>query len=230
VQLLENISNWLLSNSGPIIYLIIGSLLGLLASWFTARYSWKSQKADERRERVYAPLSDELDPIKKALENYDYFHSTEYDRLASAHLLYLVPSAFRMQIRELYAYLATFSLMGVKLRQKYEDRILKEINDSLPSGSQPNAYNDSNAKTLAQDIAYFLLQGKIATSWRKEPLLKDIGEQLGWKEPIEPYFEKFRGILTKDQDMIELETLQKKILHLLKPVQETIMSDLESQF
>ncbi len=91
---------------------------------------------------------------------------------------------------------------------------------------------DSNIKALAQNIAYLLFRGIIEAEWiqRMEPLLKDIRERVGWKEPIEAYFEKLRGIITKDQDMIELDALRTKTLALLNTVRESMLRDLESQF
>ena len=209
--------------------IVFASLLSLFASWFTARYTWRHQNADERRKRIYAPLCDELSKAKKALKGYDYFYSMEYDQIASAHLLYLVPTTLRIQMRELYGQLATLSSMAVILRRKYQERVQRDINELLPTGTQPNAFNDSNVNTLAIDIAHFLLQGQIATSWNRF-VVKDISERYEWKEPIDTYFEKLRSVLSKDKDMIELDALRSKITPLLNTILASMLRDLESQF
>ncbi len=229
MQLSEAFSNWVIGNVGTIILIVFASLLSLFASWFTARYTWRHQNADERRKRIYAPLCDELSTAKKALKGYDYFYSLEYDQIASAHLLYLVPTTLRIQMRELYGCLATLSLMAVNLRRKYQEQVQRDINELLPAGTQPNAFNDSNVNTLAMDITHFLLQGQIATNWNRW-VVKDISERYGWKESIDAYFEKLRGVLTQDKDMVELDAMRFKILPLLNIVLESMLRDLESQF
>ena len=124
--------------------------------------------------------------------------------------------------------------MAVKLRRKYQERVQKDINESRPQGTQLDAFRDSNAQSLAMDVAFFLLPGKIADD---EPfrtnlplLLADISQRFGWNYPIELYFDKLLQLLSSDQDMKDLATLQRKTLQLLKGVQHTIRSDLEKQF
>ena len=232
MQVLDTIANWLLSKIEAIVFLILGFLLGLLTSWLTARYTRRAQKADERRERVYAPLIDELEANRKALENYDQnFSKKEYDQIAYAHLFYLIPTTLKMQIHELYTTQASLSLMLMKLREKYREQIEKDIDESLPMEA-PSTPKDSNVTRLAGIIASSLPLGKIPDIHRSDfdTVVKNLRENSGWKEPIDAYIKKLIDALSKDEEMTKIEALRKKILELLKNIQDNMMSDLKKQF
>jgi len=73
----EAVTEWILSNLNSIGLLVIGSFLTLFSSWFVARYTWKRQKDDEKRARVYAPLYDELSNLKHSLAKYGVLETKE---------------------------------------------------------------------------------------------------------------------------------------------------------
>ena len=101
MSFLEEMLGLLLANLSTMVFVLLASGLSILGSWYAAHYTWKAQRDDERRERVYAPLLDELEAIEKAVKSYDYFGTTEYNQISSAHLFYLVPIVLKTQIREL---------------------------------------------------------------------------------------------------------------------------------
>ena len=229
-------ADWLTQNLSAVIFLVLGSMLGLFASWFTARYSRKAQKADERRERVYAPLFDELAIIKKALDEYAYPFVTEYERIASAHLLYLVPKNLRVMIRELYDRKLKFiTRMILKLRDRYRQKVLENINEHIPREQPANAFNDSNAMTLATDLADFLLQGQIPSEWlpKIQPLFVDVKGRLRLtldESSVIIYFKKLLILRSKDMEMAELDALKEQCAQLVEAIQKVIARDLETHY
>jgi hypothetical protein len=227
--------NWLVNNLGSVVFLILGFLLSLFASWFTVRYSRKAQKADERRERVYARLFDELPTIKKALEEYKAPYGEEYNKIASEHLLYLVPKNLRMRIRELYDQKLPSAINAIaRVHGRYKRQVLQDINRLIPAGQPATAFNDSNASTLASDLADCLLIGQIPIEWREmvQRAFVDVKQRLGLtlqESSVLVYFRKLLLFRAKDLEMAELEALKEECLQLIEGIQSAISKDLESQ-
>jgi hypothetical protein len=110
-------------------------------------------RADERRERVYGPLYDEL-PIaeQKLLEWRDTNGSAtewkEYREVRDRHLLYLAPKEFRAKIRRLYdENLVRFGEQRRKLLGDYRRIAMREMGTI-----------DNNTDRLSRIMVSHLLQ------------------------------------------------------------------------
>jgi hypothetical protein len=136
-----------------------------------------------------------------------------------------------MRIDELYRNQASLSLMLMQLREKYREQIEKHINESIPMQA-PSTPKDSNVARLAGIIASSLPLGKIPDIHRSDfdTVVKNLRENSGWKDPVDAYIKKLLDALSKDEEMAEIEALRKKILELLKNIQDNMMSDLKKQF
>jgi hypothetical protein len=215
---------------------IVTGIVVAIGSWLVNRSITKSnaarEKREKRKEKVYAPLFDELPKIRKAFEEYTYTNPIEYRKISSEHLFYLIPKSLSMKIHELYDQdLECFGQMAISIRDKYRKIILEDITKSVPIGQSPNAFNDSNANTLATDLAFFLLRGKITNEWITKAglVFQDVKGRLGLKETtITEYFEKLLELRSKDAVITDIETLREKGIRLAESIEQTIAKDLET--
>lgn len=129
---LDQLIAWVLNNLNSIGLLLIGTLLALFSSWFVARYTWKAQRDDERRMRVYAPLHDELSNIKTHLDGNEDIETKEYNQINSQHLLYLAHKNIEIKLHELYdVKLPTITASKITLNPRVADRVRSQMNQSF---------------------------------------------------------------------------------------------------
>jgi len=220
-----------MQNLTGITYLIIGSGLGILASWLPARYSWKSQRAEQRRANVYAPLFDELQSIKSALNEYRNPVRTEYERIRSQHLLYLVPRFLRWEIETLYIGLRSFGSSVESRQVEYAQRILWNLKgvDITPATSSIQ----SNATTLANDLGACLVAGEIQDvgKYKIDALFTDVKQTYQISDnSVDEYFKKLLPIREKDDRIPFLEEERRFCLEELESVGKAIAKDLDAQW
>jgi hypothetical protein len=94
----------LLVNIRDVILLVIGGLFGFLSSWIVSGRERKLARADQRRERIYGPLQDEPESIIVLLPNNESTMQvwSEYPRIKSAHIRFMIPRKLRTRIVEIY--------------------------------------------------------------------------------------------------------------------------------
>lgn len=109
-------------NLRDLVFLGMGSLLTLVVLWVLERYKMRFGKVNERRVKIYAPLFDELLGVQSSLGKYDYVSTSEYEKIKSAHLSYMVPNALRQKMRRLYdELLPEIQRRIVVLREKHQE-------------------------------------------------------------------------------------------------------------
>ena len=226
-QFVNELTKWLVDNASSFVFIVVSSLLTFFASWYTARYSWKAQKADERRQRVYAPLYDELSNLKMLLAPYGPFDTKEYNQISSAHLLYLVPKSLELRIHDLYRTLRLVDAKKAELYQKYERQILEQINAQFKNPVS----NDQEANSLAKDLAICAFQGEIVNGWengleRAFQGLDSRYQKMG-RTTLKEFLREFLDSISKDADQIELNNLKAQALTLIDSIQDSIKGDLK---
>ena len=116
-----------------ILLIVIGAALGLVVAWWRDTRSRKLMRADERRERVYGPLYDELPIVEQKLADWRDTDASaiewkEYQEVREKHLLYLAPKELRAKIRRLYdEKLVRFSERRRELLGDYRRIVMREI-------------------------------------------------------------------------------------------------------
>ncbi len=229
MALSDELSNWLIQNLSGIVYVIIGSVLGLAASWATAQYSWRKQRDEKRRGSVYAPLFDELSVIRQNLNEYRYLSTPEYDKIRSEHLLYLVPKDLRERIIELYNNLPLFGQSCSQRQAEYRDRIAERLSAlAIPPATLSN---DGNANTLVSNMCIFVLCGGIpANVINQEQPYQNVKLRFRLTEPsVNEYFQNLLLLRTNDPAIPELEALKNGIVNALEVVQRAIAKDLDAE-
>ncbi len=229
MALSDELSIWLIQNLSGIVYVIIGSVLGLIASRVTARYSWRKQRDEQRRGSVYAPLFDELPIILQALREYSYPLTTEYDKIKSAHLMYLVPKDLRESIITLYKNLQLFSELCSHRQAEYRKRIAENLSAiAIPPATLSN---DGNANALVNNLGMFLLRGEIpAYVMNQEQLYQNVKQRFRLMEPsVTEYFQTLLPLRANDPAIPELEALKDKTISEVEGIQRTIAKDLDAE-
>jgi len=211
--------------------LIIGGLLGFLSSWFVSKRERKDARADQRRERVYAPLHDELDMLEPMISHTEDLatSNTVYERVKAEHIRYMIPRELRDQIVQLYEEMfPSYANSILKLRRKYKLIMYKSLCDNLGLLGTSSIFVDN-----LSGLSYWLLQGKFPQN-----LLKDIETAIvvmkedsktfphaNWQE----YFEHWQNQLHEDAEFKQFEQLRQETIEKLQEINETIRKDLESE-
>jgi hypothetical protein len=230
MALSDELSKWLIQNLSGIVYIIIGSVLGSVASWVTARYSWKKQRDEQRRGSVYAPLFDELPVIRHDLTEYNYPLTPEYDKIKSEHLLYLVPKDLRGRIIELSKNLRLFGELCSHRKAEYRESIAENLGAiAIPPATLSN---DGNANTLVSDLCIFVLRGGIPPTYvmNEERLYQDVKQRFRLMEPsVRVYFQRLLSLRANDSAIPELEALKDKTVIEVEAIQREIAKDLDAE-
>lgn len=232
IKWLEPLRGWIFYNLNSIALLLMGSLLTLFSSWFVARYTWKAQKDDERRKRIYAPLHDELSNVRDHLDQYGSFEAKEYEQIRSAHLLYLVPSPLEMKIRELYdRKLPTISRVTVELYPKFEHQIEDHMSNSFVRFRR----DLEDPRAFAKDLALCVFQGKIISGWedtlgKSFVKMKQEFEAINSNLTLGVFFQEVLELCSKDTDRVKLVNLKGEARQLIDSIESIIATDLETRF
>jgi hypothetical protein len=216
-----------------IVVLIIGALLGFVSSWVVSKRERKEARADQRRERIYGPLHDELDVLEVVLSNTQdvvwpsgRFEGGTYERVKTEHIRYMIPRKLRGKIIQLYEEsLPNYEINFARLREKYRAKISENITKGL--AGNPHVANLSTLTSM------YLLQDKIPDN-----IITQIGTffysvkqgsygftYANWKE----YFEYWKNQMYEDTEFKQFEQMRKQIIENIQEINETIQKDLESE-
>jgi hypothetical protein len=212
-----------------ILLIVVGAALSLVVTWWRDTRSRKLMRADERRERVYGPLYDEL-PIaeQKLLEwrdtNGGATEWKEYREVRDRHLLYLAPKELRAKIRRLYdEELVRFGEQRRKLLGDYRKIAMREMGTI-----------DDNTDRLSRIMVSHLLQEW--SSLTKEDQNDIEGTFMNAKKESaalsqfntgEEVFRYFKRGIQKEPAFAILRELRDESLALLAEIRKELGKDLE---
>ena len=164
-----------LSQLKDIVLVLVGGIIGFLSSWIVSRRERKWARADQRRERIYGPLQDELAIIGVALPNNEdtLQTSVEYWRIKSEHIRYMIPRKLRGKVVELYEQvLQRYGEEKTALGRKCNNMMGTEITHGLiPAGGDLSltvtATSSSHVASMA-NLSYWLVEGKIPRNMERD--------------------------------------------------------------
>ena len=225
-SLIENYRDFILA----MISVLVGSLLTLLGTWFVERGARKSARADERRERIYAPLYDELSDVKKALQEYGRTGSAiwgTYQRIKSEHIRYLIPRELRDRITKLYEQnLEEFDRRMMKLHRKHETEIRDYLLERMPDR---DTLTDSTMQTLST-LAIYLPRKRIpGDSGAFDEAFRAARKHGNLEHNSLPeFFEYWVNHIRTDKDFLDLNQYGEEALRLLLEIKNEIGRELEA--
>jgi len=143
-----DLSEKVLETLRNLLYVGVGALAGLGASWFLQNKAFKRQRLDQAREKVYGPLAWELEKMYQQVEEFDSSPSHEVaDRIRDQeHLEWMIESKdMRTEIVELYdnripKFRDTITDLIRAIDKKLEDDLLQHVGSvyRLPPSSPQN--------------------------------------------------------------------------------------------
>jgi hypothetical protein len=230
----------LLNSIRDLVLLIIGGLFGFLSSWIASGRERKLARADERRERIYGPLLDELANIVALLPRNDSTMQqwSDYPRIKSAHIRYMIPRTLRTAIVEIYEeLLPKYEEQKAILAQKYNGKMREEITRELiPDFGGPSTVVTSTSSpfvTTLANLSYYLVEGRIPPSMEKEveTALFAVREdsrnfpQATWQD----FFAEWSKRLQADGQFKKFTETRDKAVRAIQKVMDEINEDLESE-
>lgn len=204
--------------------------------------AWRSERADERRERIYAPLYDELGKVEEALTNYNRTNTDiwgEYNRIKREHITWKIPRDLRKKISRLFEVeVNEFAKQLMVLEDKWRHIINVELTQGLaPIGETPDATvlatSDSSIATL-KELSIYLSRGTLpkgAPSIDFENAFQAVkarSSNLPYnnvKELFNRYLQEYRS----EREYQKLNEQRKLSLRSVKDIMETMAKDLETQ-
>ncbi len=231
---LEEFLRWLIENYRDFILamisVLVGSLLTLLGTWFVERGARKSARADERRERIYAPLYDELADVKKALQEYGRTGSAiwgTYQRIKSEHIRYLIPRELRDRITKLYEQnLEEFDRRMMKLHRKHETEIRDYLLARMPDQDTLTASTMQTLSTLAVYLPRKRIPGDssaFADAFRAARKHGNLEHN-----SLPEFFEYWVNHIRNDKNFLDLNQYGEEALRLLLKIKNEIGRELEA--
>ncbi len=224
-----------------VVYVLIGGILGFVSSWVVSKRERKWARADQRRERIYGPLEDELTNLSLALpRNEDVLSKcAEYPRIKLERLRYMIPQQLREKLIELYEQvIPKYTEEKSGLANKYRNMIGTELTRDLrpPSGYDPNIIITATSRPYVArlaSLAYWLLEGQIprAVEQNISADIRDVKEdsrnfQYGtWQE----FFESWRKRQQDDIDFKNFVETRDRATTLVLEIITEISRDLESE-
>jgi len=239
--LLEDVQRWIFDNVSNIFYLISGSVLTLLGSWFVESRSRHSERADERREKIYAPFYDELSAVETALRNCGRTGRScwgEYNRIKNAHILYMIPRNLREKITHLIeGDLEEFDRKSIELQDTYEKKIAADLMQAMPvvSASPGATARPSLAPEVADltRLAVYLVGGILPQGESRSNLdaaLESIKVRSNMTyNSVEEFFEHYLAIFRSDEEYRALNKQKEHALGLAREIKAEIGRNLEAQ-
>ena len=140
-----------------------------------SRRERKGVRADQRREKIYGPLEDELHIVGATLpKNLDILQNcVEYPRIKSEHIRYMIARKLRGKVVELHEQvLPRYGEEKKALGQKYNSMMRTQITYGLtPSIGDPSLIVTATSSphvTSMANLSYWLVEGKIPREMEKE--------------------------------------------------------------
>jgi hypothetical protein len=239
-SILEQLLQWVEQNAGNLTYLLIGSILTLLGSWFVESQRRRSERGDKRREKIYAPLYDELNRIEKALTNYDRTGTSvwsEYHRIKSEHILYMIPRKLKQKITRLIeTEVEKFDLQLMGLQEKYQKTINADLTHALiPIAAPPDttviATSDSSVAYL-NGLAIYLARGTFPQGYYRRNLEAAFqavkARSTITQNSVDELFQHYLGLYQSDEDYKALNKQREQALRLAREIRTEIEKDLEA--
>jgi hypothetical protein len=225
-SLIENYRDFILA----MISVSVGSLLTLFGTWFVERGARKSARADERRERIYAPLYDELTDVKKSLQEYGRTGSAiwgTYQRVKSEHIRYLIPRELRDRIIKLYEQnLEEFDRRLMKLHRKHETEIRDYLLERTPDRDTLTA---STMQTLCTLAIYLPRKRITGDSGVFDDAFRAARKHGGLEHnSLSEFFEYWVNHIRTDKDFQDLNQYEEEVLRLLLEIRSEIGRELEA--
>jgi hypothetical protein len=212
-----------------ILLIVIGAALSLVVTWWRDTRSRKLMRADERRERVYGPLYDELPIAEQKLADWrDMNGSTtewkEYGEVRDKHLLYLAPKELRAKIRRLYdEKLVRFSEQRRELLGDYRKVAMREMGTI-----------DNNTDRLSRIMVSHLLQEWSSLTKEDQNSIEGTFQDAKKGNALlcqfntgEEAFRYFKKGIQKEPAFAILRELRDESLTLLAEIRKEIGKDLE---
>jgi hypothetical protein len=195
------------------------------------RKSRKVPRADERRERIYAPLYDELTEVRKALENYGRTGSTgwgTYQRIKSEHIRYLIPRELRGRIIKLYEQnLEEFDKQSMKLHGKHEAEIRDYLLERMPDR---DTLTDSTMQTLCRLAIYLPRKRITGDSGAFDDAFRAARKHGNLEHnSLSEFFEYWVNHIRTDKDFEDLNEHRRKTLGLLAGIENEMGRELEAE-
>jgi hypothetical protein len=198
-------------------------------------------RADQRREKIYGPLEDELDIIGAALpKNLDILQNcVEYPRIKSEHVRYMIARELRGKVVELYEQvLPRYGEEKKALGQKYNNMMRTQITYGLaPTIGDPSLIvtgtSSPDVASMA-NLSYWLVEGKIPRKIEREiqtsfQVVKEDSRKFEY-ETWQEFFEAWRKRQEQDKDFKEFVETRDKAITLIQEITAQITKDLESEY
>lgn len=230
----------ILNQFKDVILVLIGALLGFLSSWIVSKRERKWGRADQRREKIYGPLQDELAIIGLALpKNEDILKDcAEYQRIKSEHVRYLIPRKLRSKVIELYErVIPRYAEEKKALGRKYNNKMRTQITYGLiPQGGPPTAVVTATSRaevTTMASLSYWLVEDKTPPTLEREmqtafQVVKEDSRKFTYAT-WQAFFEAWRKILEHDDDFKKFVETRDKAITLTQEITGEIAKDLESE-
>jgi len=228
----------LLTNLRDIFLVVFGTFLGLLSAWIVGRRERKWARADQRRERIYGPLQDELGILSKdlPLNERTLEIGSEYRRIKGDHIRYMIPEHLRRRIIFLYeVLLPKYDHEKVMLENKYEDSIRAAILERLTPDLRTGSVLTDNSPdiTTVANLGHCLLERRVPPHMEKnvesafsvvKEHSRDIPEQT-WQE----FFQLWQERLPRDEDYVRFIGTRDWALKMTEMILNEINKDLEPE-
>lgn len=220
-------------------FLVFGAILSLLVAWSVQRRERESTRNDQRRERIYAPLFDELSRVRISLQNWLPATTPEYDKIQSAHLLYMVPMNLREQLRTLYeTLLPELQNKILAIRERHQQIILTDLTaSSIPLSGRPGSTvvstSDPNIINLANNLGQMTLLDEIPGS--AKPSLERLFQAAKQRSnlvqlSVDEYFVKIsKKLRAEDTEMGSVMKLRKQAIESIDQIAKPIRKDLRTE-
>jgi hypothetical protein len=230
-----DIFSQIVSRFFDLLILVIGGLLGFVSSWAVSKRERKEARADQRRERIYGPLHDELDTIQVALlKTEDIFTpsgsvGSTYERVKAEHILYMIPRELRNKIIEVYEEsLPNYDSKIVILRNKYRLMMYTSLCTALGLSS-----TSSNYVANLASLSYWLLQETFPENKVKEIdtalfVMSEDSHEFPYAKG-QDYFRYWKNQMREDPEFKQFEQMRKQIMNKVQEINEAIRTDLESE-
>lgn len=229
----------LVSAFRDILLLVIGGLVGFLSSWVVSKRERKWARADQRRERIFGPLQDELDKLSVTLskaQDVNPSYDSVYERVKAEHIRYMIPKQLRTKVIQLYEEIfPNYENQILFLREKYRMLMTESITKGLRplfEGGEVIQTSSPHVANLAS-LSYWLLEGKFPKNMEKEIetaffVVKEDSREFPYVD-YRGYFEGWKRQIREDIQYKVFERLREKAIAAVQEINNTIRQDLESE-
>ena len=215
-------------------FLGIGALLAYLVTILTQKSAIERAREDERNERVYSPLYDELEEALQTLDKWEYRPpNKEWARIRKVeHLTYMVPKGLRDRLTQLYdTQYEQYDATVRDCNKRMEEFVRSELMSRLVGAysSYPYPADISNVIGIGYDILGGKLIGdtthlnEINTSYFR---MKRGMFKLEW-DSVYSFFEYLVSASTNREEIKEAYKVRKGVMDSMKEIRNTLGKSLK---